>query len=104
MNENEFLQTVKSILNVLSKNPEESLNTMELAEELGMFPSDVEIAAKLMQEFGLVECYMYQEKLWVTVKHHKKEEINKILEKIKYLENRFSVETQKRENHNVMYS
>ncbi len=40
----------------------------ELAEELGMFPSDVEDVLKELQEKGAVECYMHEGILYAVFK------------------------------------
>lgn len=43
-----------------------AFNVEELAEELQLFPSDVEMTVKILQAKGLVKCYMYKGKLYVV--------------------------------------
>ena len=48
------------------ENPAKS--SLDLAEELGMFPTDVEDILKELQEKGAVECYMFEGILYAVFK------------------------------------
>ena len=45
------------------KGTEIALTVAEIAEGMGMFPTDVEETLKVLQENGLVKCYMYKGEL-----------------------------------------
>lgn len=65
-----FRKRLKKIKNrLLGKKPEEEkkiLSVDEIAEELGMFPSDIEETVKQLQEQGLVTCYILEGNIYVV--------------------------------------
>ena len=58
----------------------------ELAQELGMFPTDVESVLKELQDQGAVECYMHEGVLYAVFK----QDVDLTMKTIK-------------DNHDVMY-
>ena len=65
---NTLSNAIRSLFRRKKEKESEGYSIEEIAEVLGLFPSDVEEELKELQKIGAVHCYMYDGKLYAVFK------------------------------------